>query len=125
MAMDMRLGPATPAGAVLIGAGIYQWLPMKGICLTQCRSPLALIAEYWREGPIGGLSMGVRHGLFCVGCCWLLMAVLFVVGVMNLLWVAALAALVFVEKLVPVGPAVGRVAGVAMAGWGVYLVVLR
>jgi predicted metal-binding membrane protein len=125
LAMDMRLGQATLAGAVLVGAGVYQWLPIKGICLTQCRSPLALIAHYWREGPVGGLSMGIRHGLFCVGCCWLLMAVLFVVGVMNLLWVAALAALVFVEKLVPIGPSVGRVAGVAMAGWGIYLMAVR
>jgi predicted metal-binding membrane protein len=125
LAMDMRIGQATLAGIVLVAAGLYQWLPIKGICLTQCRSPLALISQYWREGPIGGLTMGVRHGLYCVGCCWLLMALLFVVGVMNLLWVAALAALVFVEKLVPLGPSVGRVAGVAMAGWGVYLMTMR
>ena len=125
LAADMRIEPSTWAGLVLIVAALYQWLPIKDACLAQCRSPLGLIAHYWREGPTGGLSMGVRHGLYCVGCCWLLMALLFVVGVMNLLWIAAIAALVFLEKLVRGGPTIGRVAGVAMGGWGIYLIALR
>jgi predicted metal-binding membrane protein len=121
MSPDMHLGSNAAAGIVLIAAGVYQWLPIKSFCLSQCRSPLGLLSTYWREGVAGGLSMGLRHGAFCIGCCWLLMALLFVVGVMNLFWVALLAALVFVEKLAPKGHAIGRAAGVAMAAWAIYL----
>jgi predicted metal-binding membrane protein len=106
-------------GALLIAAGVYQWLPLKGRCLTHCRSPIGFFAAEWREGPAGALAMGLRHGLHCVGCCWLLMALLFVAGVMNLLWIAAIAGFVLVEKLVPGGRIVGRVAGAALMGWGV------
>jgi predicted metal-binding membrane protein len=125
LAADMRIGAATLAGVVMLLAGLYQWLPVKEACLAQCRSPLGLISRYWREGPAGGLSMGVRHGLYCVGCCWLLMALLFVVGVMNLVWVGAIAGLVFLEKLVRGGPAIGRLAGLVMGGWGFYLIALQ
>jgi predicted metal-binding membrane protein len=106
-------------GALLIAAGVYQWLPLKGRCLTHCRSPIGFLAAEWREGPAGALAMGLRHGRHCVGCCWLLMALLFVAGVMNLLWIAAIAAFVLVEKLVPGGRVVGRVAGAALMAWGV------
>jgi predicted metal-binding membrane protein len=106
-------------GGLLIAAGLYQWLPLKGMCLTHCRSPLGVFAADWREGPGGALTMGLRHGSHCVGCCWLLMALLFVAGVMNLLWIAAIAGFVLVEKVVPGGRVVGRVAGAALLGWGV------
>ena len=122
MTADMRVAPATLSGGVLLAVGLYQWLPVKNACLTQCRSPLGLIAHYWREGPTGGFTMGLRHGLFCIGCCCLLMAVLFIAGVMNLLWVAAIAALVWVEKLAAAGRAIGRAAGIMIAGWGLYLI---
>jgi predicted metal-binding membrane protein len=121
LAPDMRLSSVRLSGIIFVVAGTYQWLPLKNTCLTHCRSPFGFLSRYWREGAIGGLVMGVRHGGFCVGCCWLLMALLFVVGVMNLLWVAALGAFVLVEKLVRGGAALGRVAGVAVASWGIYL----
>jgi len=122
--MDMHLSRPALSGVVLIVAGVYQWLPIKNVCLSHCQSPLGILTRYWREGPTGALVTGVRHGAYCVGCCWMLMAVLFVVGVMNLLWVTALAAFVLVEKLVHVGKVVTRVAGAALTGWGSYLLAL-
>jgi predicted metal-binding membrane protein len=98
-------------GLLLIAAGLFQWAPLKSTCLTQCRSPLGFLMTEWREGAWGALVMGLRHGGYCVGCCWVLMALLFVAGVMNLLWVAAIAALILVEKVLPRGELVGRVAG--------------
>jgi predicted metal-binding membrane protein len=98
-------------GLLLIAAGLFQWTPLKSTCLMQCRSPLGFLMTEWREGAWGALVMGFRHGSYCVGCCWVLMALLFVAGVMNLLWVAAIAALILVEKVLPRGELVGRVAG--------------
>jgi predicted metal-binding membrane protein len=98
-------------GLLLLAAGIFQWTPLKSTCLTQCRSPLGFLMTEWREGASGALLMGLRHGRYCVGCCWVLMALLFVAGVMNLLWVAAMAAFVLVEKVLPHGQLVGRVVG--------------
>lgn len=105
-------------GAILLMVGAYQWLPLKQACLTRCRSPLDFLTREWREGAAGALTMGLRHGLYCVGCCWALMAMLFAAGVMNLLWVAAIALFVLVEKLVPHGARVGRLAGAALIVWG-------
>lgn len=107
-------------GALVIGAGVYQFTPLKDTCLSACRSPMGFLSTEWREGTRGALVMGLRHGVFCVGCCWLLMALLFVAGVMNLLWVAAIAVFVLVEKLAPVGRWAGRIGGaalVAAGGW--------
>ena len=101
--------------------GVYQWLPVKAACLSHCRSPLGFFSQEWREGVGGALTMGMRHGTYCVGCCWLLMALLFVAGVMNLLWVAAIAGFVLLEKLVRGGAVLGRVAGVALLCWGVWV----
>ena len=109
-------------GGLLIGAGLYQWLPVKDACLSQCRSPLGFLSAEWREGTRGALVMGIRHGTFCVGCCGLLMALLFVAGVMNLLWVAAIAAFILAEKLGPNGRGLGRVTGLLMIGWGIWVV---
>ena len=95
------------AGAILIAAGAYQLTPFKGACLTQCRSPLGFLMTNWRDGNMGALQMGVRHGVYCLGCCWALMCVLFVVGVMNLAWVAALTVFVLIEKVGPAGAARG------------------
>jgi predicted metal-binding membrane protein len=108
-------------GILLLVGGVYQWLPVKSVCLGHCRSPLEFLGRHWREGSSGALVMGVRHGLYCLGCCWALMTLLFVAGVMNLLWVAAIAALVLVEKVVPAGPWLGRVAGLTLAGWGLWM----
>lgn len=105
-------------GAVLIAAGIYQWTPAKHACLARCRSPLSFLLNEWRDGTGGALAMGARHGLYCTGCCWLLMLVLFVVGVMNLLWIALLTVFVLLEKTLPQGIAISRVSGGALIAWG-------
>jgi predicted metal-binding membrane protein len=105
-------------GLVLIAAGIYQWTPAKHACLARCRSPLAFLLTEWREGARGALVMGIRHGFSCAGCCWLLMLLLFVVGVMNLLWIALLTVFVLLEKILPRGLWVSRASGGALIIWG-------
>jgi predicted metal-binding membrane protein len=112
-------------GALLLLAGLYQWLPAKGACLSHCRSPLGFFSSEWREGVSGALMMGFRHGSYCVGCCWALMTLLFVAGVMNLAWVAVIAGFVLAEKVVPNGRVLGRVTGVLLAGWGLWVVLSR
>lgn len=107
------------AAAVLVGAGIYQWTPLKQACLRHCRSPLDQLMGHWRPGPRGAFAMGWRHGAVCVGCCWMLMLLLFVGGVMSMAWIAGIALFVLVEKLAPAGPLIGRVAGLALIAWGV------
>ena len=98
-------------GLLLVVAGVFQWTPLKNACLRHCRSPLGFLMTDWREGRSGAFIMGLRHGSYCTGCCWLLMALLFVAGVMNLLWVATITVFVLVEKALPRGDVVGRVAG--------------
>jgi predicted metal-binding membrane protein len=108
-------------GAILVGAGLYQFSGLKNACLAQCRSPLGFLLNEWRDGAGGAAVMGLRHGMVCIGCCWALMAMLFVLGVMNLWWIAVVAALVSVEKLAPsrlLTPAVGGV----LLLWGVALI---
>ena len=107
------------AGAILVAAGAYQLTPVKGACLVRCRSPLGFLMTNWRAGALGALRMGLRHGAYCLGCCWLLMCLLFVVGVMNLVWVAALTAFVLVEKIGPFGLIVARVSGAIMIVFGI------
>jgi predicted metal-binding membrane protein len=122
--LSHSMAAASPvlAGGLLVAAGLYQWLPVKALCLSQCRSPLGFFMTDWREGIGGALAMGMRHGTFCVGCCWLIMALLFVAGVMNLMWVAILAGFVLLEKLLPQGAWVSRLAGLALVVWGLWLV---
>ena len=86
-------------GIALISAGIYQWTPLKGACLQHCQSLLQFISQHWRPGTTGAFRMGWEHGLYCLGCCWILMCLLFVGGVMNLLWIAGLALFVLLEKV--------------------------
>jgi len=119
----MRLHSTVVAGVLLLIAGAYQWLPVKNRCLVACQAPLAFLTQHWRTGVRGGFSMGARHGAFCVGCCWLVMLLLFVLGVMNLLWIAILAAVVMIEKLSSHGRTAARVFGLAAASWGIYLLV--
>jgi predicted metal-binding membrane protein len=108
------------SGLVLIVAGIYQWTPAKDACLTTCRSPLGFLMTQWREGNMGALIMGIRHGVYCVGCCWALMLVLFGVGVMNMLWVLLITAFVVVEKILPAPGPVRFVSGLGLVCWGGY-----
>ena len=100
--------------ALLIAAGIYQFTPLKNTCLKNCRAPVHFMSRYWRTGNFGAFRMGLRLGAYCVGCCWILMGLLFVGGVMNLLWIAAIAIFVLLEKTIPFGVVSGRFAGAAM-----------
>lgn len=117
---DMALRSAALGGAFLVAAGLYQLSPLKSSCLEQCRTPAEFLSRHWRPGPMGALRLGMLHGAYCVGCCWLLMALLFVGGVMNLMWVIALAVLVAIEKLAPFGAMVARFAGVALIASGIW-----
>lgn len=115
----MMVSTSGSLGAVLlIGAGIYQWLPIKNACLRHCRSPMEFISSHWRAGNNGALMMGARHGLYCLGCCWLLMSLLFLGGVMNLLWIALITVFVLVEKLLPYGDLGGKLVGLVMVVLG-------
>ena len=100
--------------ALLIAAGVYQFTPLKNACLRNCRTPAHFLSRYWHTGTLGAFRMGLRLGAYCVGCCWILMALLFVGGVMNLLWIATIAIFVLLEKTIPLGDMGGRVAGAAM-----------
>jgi predicted metal-binding membrane protein len=122
--LSPAMASTSPAlgGALLVAAGLYQWTPLKGRCLAECRSPLGFLAREWREGVRGAVVMGARHGAFCVGCCWVLMALLFVAGVMNLLWIAVLSAFVLIEKVAPAGGWLGRAAGLLLVAWGGWMV---
>ena len=106
-------------GILLLVAGIYQLTPLKHACLSKCRSPLLFVLNEWREGRWGAFLMGLKHGSYCTGCCWHLMALLFVAGVMNLLWVAAIAGFILLEKMAPAGQRMGQAAGVLMIAGGV------
>jgi predicted metal-binding membrane protein len=120
----MATGSTALTGILLLLAGIYQLTPLKQACLRQCRSPLDFLTRNWRSGKVGAFRMGLRHGVFCIGCCWAMMALLFVGGVMNLLWVAALAAFVLAERLLPAGRMPSRTAGLGLIlGGGAMLLV--
>ncbi|MEO8049073.1 MAG: DUF2182 domain-containing protein [Acidobacteriota bacterium] len=109
-------------GGLLLAAGVFQWTPLKRACLKGCRSPLSFLMSEWREGTAGAFVMGLRHGSYCVGCCWVLMALLFVAGVMNLLWVAVIAIFVMAEKILARGELLGRMTGAALAIAGIVLI---
>jgi predicted metal-binding membrane protein len=109
-------------GALLISAGIFQWTPIKHACLEQCRSPLSFLMTDWREGNRGAFAMGLKHGFYCTGCCWLLMTLLFVAGVMNMWWVAIIAVIVLLEKVSPRGLWIERLAGLILVLWGIWMI---
>jgi predicted metal-binding membrane protein len=118
----MKTSSPRLGGLILLAAGAYQLTPWKARCLTHCRSPLGFLMTNWRDGKLGAFRMGVGHGAYCLGCCWALMCVLFVVGVMNLAWVAALTVFVLLEKVGPAGALVARIAGAAIAVRGILLI---
>ncbi|HNP36474.1 MAG TPA: DUF2182 domain-containing protein [Woeseiaceae bacterium] len=111
----------TLSGMFLIAGGIYQLSPLKNTCLKHCRSPAEFISRYWMAGRTGAMRMGFVHGLYCVACCWLLMLLLFVGGIMNLVWIAGLTVVVLLEKLAPFGFVFARSSGALMMGIGGYL----
>ena len=106
---------------ILVAAGLWQITPFKSVCLRHCRSPLSFLVGRWRPGRTGAFRMGLEHGAFCLGCCWFLMLLLFVGGVMNLYWIVGLSVFVLLEKTIPFGHWLGRVLGIALVGWGVAL----
>ncbi|MBA4393592.1 MAG: hypothetical protein C0407_08570 [Desulfobacca sp.] len=106
-------------GLLLIAAGFFQWTPFRDACMSKCRSPVGFLMAEWREGRLGALIMGVKHGLNCVGCCWLLMLLSFVLGLMNLVWMAILTLFMLVEKAYPESQWVSRTAGLILVVWGV------
>ena len=114
----------TLGGVLLLAAGIYQWLPIKDTCLTQCRAPLSFVQRHggFQSSARGSIRLGVLHGLYCIGCCWVLMALLFAFGVMNLLWIAGLMLYVLFEKVVPYPRVVSRFAGVIALAAGIALI---
>jgi predicted metal-binding membrane protein len=109
------------AGALCIGAGVYQLTPLKRGCLQHCQSPVSFLMSHWRDGRRGAFQMGLRHGMYCLGCCWALMALLFAVGVMNLMAVALLTVFILAERVGRGGTIISRVGGVAMISTGVFL----
>jgi predicted metal-binding membrane protein len=128
-----RMGLLTPSmasasgafgGLILVAAGLYQWTPLKDVCLRQCQFPLQFIQRHggFRADAIGSLTLGARHGVYCVGCCWVLMALLFVGGVMNVFWIALISIFVLAEKVVPVRRLISRFAGTLFFAVGVWLI---
>src|SRR5258708_1845329 len=121
---SMASASQTLGGIVLIAAGAYQWSPLKDVCLTQCQTPLTFLMRHggFRRDAPGCLLLGLRHGAYCIGCCWALMALLFVVGAMNVLWIAGLAILILLEKSVPGGRFPSRALGlVLVVAWAIFL----
>src|SRR5215210_7770712 len=121
----IALSPATAArvgGTVLVAAGLYQLTPLKDLCLSKCRTPITFIMTSWRDGAAGALRMGLLHGVHCLGCCWLLFAILFPLGIMNVAAMALVTALIYAEKSFAAGHRIGRVAAAALVGYGVLVV---
>ncbi|TIW08006.1 MAG: DUF2182 domain-containing protein [Mesorhizobium sp.] len=118
-ATDARIG-----GALLMVAGAYQLSQLKDLCLAKCRSPIGFILTSWRDGRLGAVRMGLRHGLFCLGCCWLLFLALFPLGIMNLAAMAVVTLLVFAEKTFPYGERIAKVWGVALLLYGAAVLIL-
>jgi len=115
-----RAGPWVAGGAIVV-AGLYQLTPIKDVCLRHCRSPLHFVLHGWHDGSAGAVRMGFVHGLYCVGCCWGLMIVLFSLGVMSLVWMAVIAAIIFAEKVLPWGMRLTRVLAVAFIALGLWI----
>ena len=122
LTMDMRLGSGRLAGALLVAAGAWQWSPAKAGCVARCRSPLGFMMTSWREGVVGSFAMGLRYAGWCVGCCWLVMTILFVAGTMSFAWAAIISMYVLAERLLPWGRALDRALGVGLIAWGAWLI---
>jgi predicted metal-binding membrane protein len=125
--MSSMMGSAVPSvgGLILVASGVFQWTPLKHACLWRCRTPLGFLMTEWREGYRGALVMGLRHGSFCLICCWALMALLFVLGVMNILWIAALTVFVLLEKVGSKTIWISRASGAFLVVWGLSLIGAR
>lgn len=109
-------------GSLILLAGLYQFSPLKHVCLRKCRTPLGSLLGCWREGSLGAFRMGLEHGMYCLGSCWLLFLLLFPLGVMNVAAMVVLTALIFVEKTFPAGQQIARIAGLALSAYGVLVI---
>ncbi len=118
LSMMMAVVSAEIGGLLLVAAGLYQMSPLKAACLRKCQSPLMYFARHWQKGLTGALRLGLSHGLYCAGCCWVLMGLLFYGGVMELRWIVGLALYVAAEKLIPAGNWLSRFSGFILIGWG-------
>ena len=120
----MATASSTVGGLVLIAAGLYQWTPLKDVCLRQCQAPIVFLTSHggFRSDPAGALRLGFEHGTYCLGCCWALMALLFVGGVMNIAWIGGIAILILLEKTLPAGRLISRISGMLIAVAGFWLV---
>jgi len=110
-------------GIIFILTGVFQFTPLKNTCLNTCRSPIAFIHQYWKDGKSGALQMGIQNGIYCLGCCWILMILLFVSGIMNILWIAIISLFVLIEKVLP-SKVISSIAGIALIVYGI-VVLLR
>jgi predicted metal-binding membrane protein len=122
LSSEMAVMNRTLGGVLFVMAGLFQWTGMKHRSLNNCRSPIGFFLTEWREGRAGAVAMGMKHGCYCLGCCLLLTATLFVVGIMNIVWVGVLAGLVLIEKLTKAGPVIARIVGGAMVAWGAWMI---
>ncbi|MGE5128045.1 MAG: DUF2182 domain-containing protein [Sphingomonadaceae bacterium] len=122
LTMDMRLASGRLAGALLVAAGAWQWSSAKAGCVARCRSPLGFMMTSWHDGLAGAFAMGLRYAGWCVGCCWLVMTILFVAGAMSFAWAAAISMYVLAERLLPWGRVLDRAAGAALVAWGAWLI---
>lgn len=124
MSATMAITNRLFGGLVLVAAGVYQLNPLKQACLHHCRTPIQFISQHWRKGANGAMRMGIEHGVFCLGCCWGLMILLFVGGVMNLYWIIGIAVIVLLEKTIPAGHRLGSLGGISLIGWGVWMLAI-
>ena len=122
LSMMMAVANSAIGGGLLIAAGLYQMSPLKSACLRKCQTPLMYFTHHWKKGTGGAFNMGLSHGVYCVGCCWVLMGLLFYGGVMELRWIVGLALYVALEKLSPAGSQISRFAGAVLIGWGIWTI---
>ena len=121
----MRLSSAPLGGALLVAVGVWQWSPLKASCVVRCRSPLGFMMNEWRDGLAGAVGMGLRYATWCVGCCWMLMLVMFVAGAMSFGWAVAISLYVLIERLIPFGRAFDRAVGLVLIAWGAWMIVFE
>ena len=111
------------SGMILLGAGLFQFTSLKQRCLSNCQTPISFIHQHWKNGKSGALRMGVQNGTYCLGCCWILMVLLFVSGIMNLLWIALIAIFVLIEKSLPGVKWVSYVSGTLLVAYGAFVLI--